>query len=523
MIIPYSDEYKDFLRDESRKSGNAEYVSFPKNEVDIKSVINHSKSFDSSITIQGSRTGITAGAVPFGGVILNFSEMTKIWGLRYNVSDDCFYLRVEPGILLSNLTERLERLDFETKDWSFESLEALEKLKSSKPVCFPPDPTERTASIGGMIACNASGACSFYYGSVRKYVEGMRIVLSTGQILALKRGENFAKGYEFSLNTESKETLHGSIPKYEMPKTKNAAGFYCLEDMDLVDLFIGSEGTLGIISEAELKLVTKPEFVCAMTLFFPEEENALKFVSKVKSLNRENEGTTNIVAIEYFNSKALSLMRKVKKENDSFSEIPQIKESLNTAIYLEIHSESEDAAFERIEAICEVFPAYGANEEDSWFAQDKKELSRMHFFRHAVPEIVNMTIDEYSKNTPELTKLGTDMAVPDSQLQNIVDLYNKTLQEADLDWVMFGHIGDNHIHVNILPKNMNEFNKAKELYRNWAHHVIKLGGTISAEHGIGKLKKDLFNEVTDENALLQMKEIKKLFDPNGILSKGNLI
>ena len=110
------------------------------------------------------------------------------------------------------------------------------------------------------------------------------------------------------------------------------------------------------------------------------------------------------------------------------------------------------------------------------------------FFRHAIPECVNMLIDKRKQKDKTITKLGTDMAVPDSQLEEVMALYNRMLQEQGLESAIWGHIGNNHLHVNILPNDGEEYKKGQQLYRQWAAYVTEKGGAVSAEHGVGKLK-----------------------------------
>jgi D-lactate dehydrogenase (cytochrome) len=164
----------------------------------------------------------------------------------------------------------------------------------------------------------------------------------------------------------------------------------------------------------------------------------------------------------------------------------------------------------------------GGNEDAAWLASSARELEKLKAFRHAVPEAVNLVIDNRRKENSELTKLGTDMAVPDNALERITEIYSADLQEHKLDYVMFGHIGDNHIHVNVLPRNMSEYAVGKELYLTWAREVIRLGGSVSAEHGIGKLKSVFLREMFGEQGIAEMQAVRRVFDPKSILNRGNL-
>ena len=147
----------------------------------------------------------------------------------------------------------------------------------------------------------------------------------------------------------------------------------------------------------------------------------------------------------------------------------------------------------------------------------------LRFFRHAVPESVNMLIDERRRTEPTITKLGSDMSVPDERLADVIALYRSTLAEAGLESVAWGHIGNNHLHVNILPRCREEFLRGKELFERWARAVTEMGGAVSAEHGVGKIKRSFLAVMYGEEALAQMARLKLAFDPAAQLGRGNLI
>jgi len=525
LIYKFGGEFAGYLRDESRVTGKAEFISFPSSIGEIKRVLSEASSSARGVTIQGGRTGIAAGAVPFGGYILNLDRMNRITGMRYDPAADRFFVLLQPGVTLSELRRILENRDFDTTGWTGDSLEALEKFKGHRPCFFSPDPTETSASIGGMTACNASGARSFFYGPVRKFIESLRIILADGDELLLKRGRNKAVNRSFRLEALSGRVIEGILPNYRMPSVKNATGYYIEDDMDLIDLFVGSEGTLGVIAEIEIRLLPLPASMWGMMAFFGSEENAVRFVRETRqSLAKKyhEDPTPRLAAVEYFNKDALNLLRKQKMDNPAFAEIPEMKPEFHTAVYTEYHGGDDDAVGETVMKAAEILAGCGGSEDDTWMASDEREMGHIHFFRHAVPEAVNLTIDEKRKIDPRLAKLGTDMAVPDEHLEKTLAMYNKSLQESGLESVMFGHIGNNHIHVNILPNSMEEYNMGKKLYIDWAGKVVRMGGTISAEHGVGKLKTALLREMYGDDGIGQMKAVKKTFDPQFILNRGTL-
>ena len=228
------------------------------------------------------------------------------------------------------------------------------------------------------------------------------------------------------------------------------------------------------------------------------------------------------VAIELFDHNALDLLREQKATNAAFGELPEMPPNLHDAIFLEYHAANEDLLGDALTSMSETIVKCGGNEDDTWIADNPKEMERLTAFRHAVPEAANLFIDERRKDHPELTKLGTDMAVPADRLPDVIEMYTTALESGGLRYIMFGHIGNNHIHVNILPESMKQYDEGKHLYAHWARTVASMGGTVSAEHGIGKLKVALLQEMYGSNGIAQMKAVKQLFDPDNILNRGNL-
>ncbi|HNT37320.1 MAG TPA: FAD-linked oxidase C-terminal domain-containing protein, partial [bacterium] len=319
--------------------------------------------------------------------------------------------------------------------------------------------------------------------------------------------------------------LEGQIPSYTMPSVKNAAGYYADDDMDLVDLFIGSEGTLGIVSEVELELIRVPSCVWGLMAFFESEGKAVAFVRKVREAappHPDSHSVARLAAVEFFSGGALRLLRDAITTNAAFASIPSPDLRHQTAIYLEIHGNDEDCVGDLMMTASEAMVECGGKEEDTWMASESHEIQRLKDFRHAVPEAVNLVIDQRRKAEPKLVKLGTDMSVPDDHLERVLSLYNSQLIEANLEYVIFGHIGNNHLHVNILPRSLEEYEKGRELYLNWAHEIVELGGSISAEHGVGKLKTNLLKTMYGANGIEEMRSVKSVFDPHNRLNPGNL-
>jgi len=524
LIQPVEPDHLEYLRDESRLSGEAESISFPTSEQQIREIVELLADRQIPVTVQSGKTGISGGAVPGGGHILNLSRMNRFLGLRRDPGGDRYLLRLQPGALLSQINEAVAKREFASGGWSPESLHALESFQQeSKSFFFPPDPTETSAAIGGMAASDASGARSFSYGPTRLYIESLRMVLIDASTLELKRGVQQASGLRFQLETEQGRVLNGTLPSYGMPATKNTAGLYIRPDMDLIDLAIGSEGTLGILSEIEIALIPLPPVFTGVMGFFPELAGALQFVKRVRGDGIVEKNFHRPKAMEFFDGNSLELLRRQKHDNPAFSELPEVPEQKAAAVYVEYHGDSPEAVEEQIFELAEILSDCGGSEDDTWLAEQPKELERLKDFRHALPEAINLLIDQRRKSVPGLIKLGTDMAVPDEALERIFDLYLSHLNESTLEYVLFGHIGNNHIHVNILPRSMEDYEKGKQLYRGWAEQVVALGGSVSAEHGIGKLKTQLLRLMYGEEGIEQMRRIIDVFNPEGRLNRGNIV
>jgi D-lactate dehydrogenase (cytochrome) len=509
-----SESYPDCLRDESRRVGKAVSVSFPESEEEIVEHLAEARRLTRSVTIQGARTGITAGAVPDGGHILNLGRMNRITGLRPAPDANGWLLRAQPGVILADLQKALAAKIFDTKGWSEEDVRFQKAFKSGPLQFFTPDPTETTASIGGMVSCNASGARSFLYGPTRRYVQAARIVLADGSVLDLERGKQRCSGRSFNVVVSGGSVLSGTLPGYDMPRAKNAAGYHAADDMDVLDLFIGSDGTLGIFSEITLRLIPSPAAQWGVMAFLPTDDGVAGLVDRIRNQ------PCRPAAIEYFDPGALALLRRQKERHAGLSEVPDIPPDAASALYVEYHGPDEDTV-----EPCAMFLSDaldGIVTREPWLASEPREMKKLKDIRHAIPESVNLLIDERRRSEPALTKLGTDMAVPDRSLDLMLRTYREDLCEAGLEYVSFGHIGDNHLHVNILPRSLEDYARGREIYMNWARKAVALGGSVSAEHGIGKLKKDLLRVMYGPDGIEEMRKVRRLFDPEGVLNPGNL-
>jgi D-lactate dehydrogenase (cytochrome) len=477
-------EIQDYLKDASNTMGYCDCVVYPENTDDVVSILIQANEEKNKVTVCGNRTGLSGGSVPSGGIVLSTEKMNRI----LEINEEEKFAIVEPGVLLS---------DF------------LKELKTKK-LYYPPDPTELNCFLGGTVATNASGSKTFKYGPTRAFVLGIEIVLPTGDVLNLEKGRTSAKKCDLSITTDNGKNIDLKIPSVKSLPTKNTAGYFCQEDMDAIDLFIGSEGTLGILTKLKLKLLTAPQMVLSAVIFFNSEDDGLNFVEAARNESydsRKNkvQFAIDALALEYFDKYALNFLR------DDFPNIPQ---DANSAVWFE--QEVDEASSNQITDLwINLIEKHNGDLSNSWIAMNEKDKMKFVEFRHRISTKVNEFISSHN-----FRKLGTDFAVPDRELKKFYFQLKDEVNKAGLDYVIYGHFGNSHIHLNMLPKNSEEFETAKKLYHKMCLSAINSGGTFAAEHGVGKNKKLLLYEMYDEKVMSDMWKIKQTLDPNLVLGSG---
>ncbi|HWS87038.1 MAG TPA: FAD-binding oxidoreductase [Pyrinomonadaceae bacterium] len=500
LIKQEQDEIQSFLADASNTAGGrAERVLFPESAEEVARALAEASREGTPVTVAGAGTGIVGGRVPYGGAVLSTARLNRVgefvretWGGGWATAG--------AGVVLS---------DFQRE-------------AKARGLLYPPDPTEGSCYLGGTVATNASGARTFKYGPTRGYVRALQVALTTGDLLEIRRGRLFA-GADGSVKLPlgGGRSIEARLPTYTMPATrKHAAGYFTRPGMDLIDLFIGSEGTLGVVTEVELSLLTQPEGVLAGVVFFKEEEQLLAFVREA----RERSLATRLPslpdggpspwregidarALEYFDGEALNFLRE---------RYPLVPLGAAGAVFFE--QETDARTEERLMGEwLGLVERHDALADESWFGTNEHDRAEMRAFRHALPVMVNEWLARRGQR-----KVSTDMAVPDAAFPEMMRFYRETLRAGRLAYVIFGHIGDNHVHVNILPRDDAEAAAARETYGRFVERAVSLGGTISAEHGVGKIKREYLRALYGERHLREMAALKRAFDPACVLGRGNV-
>jgi D-lactate dehydrogenase (cytochrome) len=495
------------LRDESNLAApELARVYFPESADDVAAAVREAAGLGEPVTVSAGRTGIVGGAVPADSRwVISLSRMNRLLAAEAGESGGPF-ARVEAGMTLAALAEELLARDFGGARWH-----------------YPVDPTEPTAQVGGTIATDASGARSFRYGPTRAWVRALRVVLADGRLVSVRREQVRAEGGVLRW-PEAFGERSLQFPEIARPACKCVAGYHLAPDVDLVDILVGSEGTLAVIAEAELALAAEPGNVLALVCFLPQAmagpQGGLGLMARLKGDER-----LKPLSLEYFDGAALDLLRDEREsagEGGGGKEIPELPADAGAAVFFE-QPYADDGELEScVEAIDEDLAAFGVSLDDTWAGDEPSERERMRALRHGLPEALNARIARLKREEPSLHKVGTDLAVPDDAFGEMVGAYRDALADCGMEHAVFGHAGENHLHVNLIPRTREELERAKALHAELARKAVALGGAVTAEHGIGRLKRELLEIQYGREGVAALRRVKDFFDPEGILNPGVL-
>lgn len=505
-MIPVTDKarLRAYLTDESAAfRGRADKLLLPENEAQVAEALRLANDARTLLTISGGGTSITGARVPMnGGAVLSLERMVRcerpapqgfapIAGPGFAIQVNAAARRaiVPPAVTLAQLDGALARLG----------------------LAYPPDPTEMTAQTGGTVATNASGGRSFHYGPTRAWVERLRVVLPTGETVAPRRGDPPAR--DGMLRIGKTNVPLPSADEYPMPSVKNAAGLFLSPDMEPIDLFIGAEGLLGVVTEIEVRLIDRPPHTLTVVVYFGSRDDALDFVH-VGATARTAFG---FLALEYFDGHALDFMRP------AYPDIPRAAAAVMCELPYqppgECHPYPDSGLLARLET------ELARHRAIAHWALPGSRREDIRRFRHSLPEAVNSFVRR------RVGKIGSDMAVPHRRFREMMEVYEREAGAAGVAYVIFGHAGDDHVHLNFLPEDQSQAARARSAYARLAATAVALGGTISAEHGVGK--KTLANAAGVAMPYLAVQygpaglraiaRVKNALDPNRILNIGNML
>ncbi|MEA4893850.1 MAG: FAD-binding oxidoreductase [Oscillospiraceae bacterium] len=488
------------LRDESRMTGFCDTFSVPSSADELCGTVRKLWEKGVSVTVQGAMTGICGAAVPAGGHIISTEKLNRVLG--YRSSGSRTLVTLEPGARLSDLIEYCER--------------NVDRLSGA---AFLPDPSEKSATLGGMFSCNAKGSNSPLHGDTSDKVTGLCVLLTNGSVLRLRRGDCVF------------DKTGCNVPELGRLEIANLPGrgitgkgpAFVHEGCDLIDRLGGSEGMLGIVTELELELEKPAREIWGVMFFFRDSDTALAFAEAARAhFDIENDAGIYLAAEEYFDSASMKLVNEYKKEVTLLKYAPDFPAYAKSAVYLELEGEEFEVVEAELSKLLEVFALYGGGEDDTWAGSDRDEIEKFRRLRHAVPEAVNSELDRIRQSDECVRKLCTDFEIPVLGMREAESLYREALNECGLRALVFGHLLSKRMHFEIIPESFADFEKGRALMTELARRIYELDGTASWENGIGKTKKEIFAAIAGPRYVCAEK-IKQFFDGKGLLNPTNML
>lgn len=410
-------------------------VVFVENIEQVLKVVKIANEQMTPIICRGAGTNTVGACVPtHGGIVLNFSKMNKI----LEINPENMTARVQPGVVVGDLQKAVEK----------------------QGLFYPPDPSNlKISTIGGSIAQNSAGARCFKYGATKDYIIDMLVVMANGELI--RTGSN---------------------------TIKNATGY------NLGSIFIGSEGTLGIVVEATIKLIPKPEETQVIMAYFDTVEDSIYAVNKII------EKQVFPATIDFMDKNAIQTVEKFYPTG-----LLCDKES---ALIIELDGYNTEISRQR-ETICEILRTNNA--ANIQYSRTKEEAEHILAARRS-------SMAACTKLKPNVTT--DDIIVPRSNLAKLVKGVQDICTRHNLTVCLVGHVGDGSVHpqIPIDYNNKDEYKHYKIAKSEIYQLTTRLGGIISGEHGIGLEKKAYISQVVDGGALGYMRQIKKIFDPKNILN-----
>lgn len=476
-----------FLRDSSNLPGRADALFRPQSERELAAIFRLCFSMGMPFTVSGGRSSLTGSATPESGVVVS---MVRMLSPPVTIDEGSQTVVAPVGMILEDMRNNV--------------------LKATGGrMLYPVEPTSRAdASVGGALACNASGFTPGEAGATRKWVEALDFILPNGKKIVARRGE-FVSADGYFLLVDRNEVRPFPVPRYTRPRIKNAGGPYSSPDgvLDFVDLVVGSEGIFGAVTACKLRLATAPAAYLDLFFSLPEEQNALVFLDYLRASLPG--GLARLAALEYF---GVHCRRYMSHEGVFFRGANQV------GIYIQepLRDQSvEDKVGEWLERFSAV--KCGIDADAVMLLDNERDRAVFMEARHSMPANALDVVQHRGAYT-----IMTDTVVPPARFGEFLKFTHAAIRAGGLDYLSFGHFGDCHLHFTILPEKDN-LEKAVEIYDAIIAESARLGGVYSGEHGTGKRKRRDFFRCYGMNAVEEVRRCKAAVDPEFLINRGNVI
>jgi D-lactate dehydrogenase (cytochrome) len=492
--------------------GRADGVARPRSEAEVADAIRVA----THVLPIGAHSSVTGGATPSGGLVLSTERLLTFQETGRNS------IRAGSGL----------------------SVDRLQELLSATGRWYAPFPTFTGATIGGIVANNAAGAATFKYGTTRAWVEGMTVVLACGCVLELERHAVRAapgKGFELQCAHGARSFRPG---RYVLPNVpKCSAGYFAAPDMDLIDLFVGSEGTLGVVVETTLRVLPVRPSMAFVLVPVLTEAAGLALVGELRdqaqrTWQSHDPHGIDVAAIEHLDRRVLGVLREDGVDRKLDIVVPADTDLLlliqlelpaglsSTDAYEQIAAEGgERAADTALGRFCQALRRHGVFEgAEIALADNARRVQQMLAFRESAPTGVNRRVAEAKRLDSRIDKTAADMVVPFAHFAEMMAIYRDGYERRGLDYAIWGHISDGNVHPNVIPRHYDDVVAGREAILEFGREVTRLGGSPLAEHGVGRstLKQKLLRELYGDAGIEDMRAIKRALDPDWKLAPGVL-
>jgi D-lactate dehydrogenase (cytochrome) len=509
-LLSDGDDVATYLSDASRYPGGVcPRVYLPRDEAEVAWAVRH----ETRLLPVGAQSSLTGGATPCGDALLSTARLDRVGELEGDV------IRVGAGVALLTLEETLRELG----------------------AYYPPAPTYTGAFVGGVVSTNAAGAATWKYGTTRDWVDALTVVIPSGDVLDLTRGQVAASPEgTFEVELPDGQVLTVPVPSYTMPDVpKRSAGYHAEPGMDLVDLFVGSEGTLGVVVEVGLRVLRDPPQVLAALLTFASEAKALEVVAELRQASQSTWKTKDpagldVRSIESMDRRCLELLRADGQDAANAVELPAEAE---TALIVQVELPpgvdadealasygDDDAAPTGVSRFLDLLERHDAlDTTEVALPNDRARQAQLYAVREAVPMAVNHRVEQAKREVDgRIHKVGGDMIVPFEAFGEMMALYRQGFAERGLDGAIWGHISDGNVHPNVIPTSHADVDAGHEALLAFGREVARLGGCPLSEHGTGRnpVKQALLHQLYGDEGIEQMRRIKAALDPQGKLAPG---
>jgi D-lactate dehydrogenase (cytochrome) len=478
-----------FAADSSNLPGRAQALCRPASEHDCAVILHACHKAGIPHTLSAGKSNLTGSATPEDGVIISTVNLQT----------------PTPSIDAVNRTT-VAPVGLILEDFRRQVLEL-----SGGTLIYPVDPTSRAdASIGGTLACNASGFTPGEAGATRPWVAAIDFLLPDGWRIRAARGQYVSADGFFHLHYGDGRIVDLPVPNYPRPAIKNAGGPFSASNgiMDFVDLVVGSEGLFGLVTACRLSLQPHPPAVLDLFFPLPGEPEALKFFH---FLHTQMAGRLECLsAFEYF---GVNCRKYMDHENALFQGNNQV--GINLQVPLMNADALDSAAEEWLERIlsadCGVDP-------DAILLLDNDRVRKLFMeARHSLPAKSLEVVQHRGTFT-----IMTDAVVPPNRFDEFLAFTHNLIRSAGIDYLSFGHLGDCHLHFTLLPEK-SQLDRGREIYDQIVARSADLGGVYSGEHGTGKRKRQDFLRCYGPAGVASVRQCKAALDPRFLLNRGNVV